>query len=141
MLFGMTEAVRCNACGGRGWKIVTRRGNVAASMLGAAHSSREDCLHCDGPAPMPEMFEWEVILPTGDGGERLGPCGSNSGQATAMDELRKALRSMDPGQNARGRIVRRVFDFGVFMDDWRREVIFEAVVDLAGSVRFTQVES
>lgn len=90
---------------------------------------------------MPEMFEWEVLLPAEDGGERLGPCGSNSGQATAMDELRKALRRTDPGQNARGRIVRRVFDFGVAIDDWRREVIFEAVVDLAGSVRFTRVES
>jgi len=58
-----------------------------------------------------------------------------------MDELRKALRRIGPGQNARGRVVRRVFDFGVSIDDWRRDVIFEAVVDLAGSVRFTRVGS
>jgi|GEM_PF-607159 hypothetical protein len=141
MLFGMAEAVKCDACNGRGWKIVTRRGHVAASMLGAAQSSREDCLQCDGPSPVAERFEWEVLLPADDGGERLGPCGSTSGQATAMDELRKALRRIGPGQNARGRVVRRVFDFGVSIDDWRRDVIFEAVVDLAGSVRFTRVGS
>ncbi|MEU4411393.1 hypothetical protein AB0F88_43410 [Streptosporangium sp. NPDC023963] len=135
----MTTPVKCDECDGRGWKIVTRRGHVATSFLGGAVSSQEDCLYCDGPEPIVEMFEWEVF--TSEGVDRLGPCGTSSGQATSMDELRKALRRMEPQPALWGRITRRLYDFGMAPGDWSRQVIFHATVDLAGSVRFERRES
>ncbi|GAA5086058.1 hypothetical protein HNP84_009624 [Thermocatellispora tengchongensis] len=109
-------------------------------MLGTATSSREDCLYCDGPAPTLEMFDWEVLLPAEGGEERVSASGANSGQATAMDELRNALRRTEPREGAWGRITRRTYEFGAPVDDWRRELVFTAVLDLAGSVRFTRAE-
>lgn len=100
-------------------------------------SAREDCLYCDGPEQLVEMFEWEVFT-TSNGTDDLGPCGISSGQATAMDTLRTALRQMAPNTGAWGRITHRVYDFGKVPDDWSRQVIFRATVDPAGSVRFTR---
>ncbi|SDR05745.1 hypothetical protein [Thermostaphylospora chromogena] len=135
----MTSPVRCTACDGRGWKIVTRRGQVAATILGAAASSLEECLYCDGAESLVEMFEWEVFL-TADGTEEFGPCGTTSNQATAMDELRKALRRADPARRPWGRITHRVYEFGAVPDDWSRRVIFRACLDGAGQVRFVRVD-
>ncbi|MFI6989581.1 hypothetical protein [Nonomuraea wenchangensis] len=135
----MTTPVKCTACDGRGWKMVTRRGRVTAAMLGEATSSQEDCLYCDGGQLLVEMFEWETFL-TNAGTDELGPCGATSGQATSMDELRKALRQMDPAREPWGRITHRVYDFGTVPDDWSRRVIFRATLDLAGSVRFERTD-
>ncbi|MGV9382078.1 hypothetical protein ACWDRB_40140 [Nonomuraea sp. NPDC003707] len=135
----MTTPVRCTECEGRGWKIVTRRGHVAASGLGLAASAQEDCLHCPGPAETPqERFEWEVRI-TSEQGEALGPCGSSAFQATAMDELRKAMRGMPGDASIRGNIVRKVFDFGAGADGWSSRHIFRAYLDPAGSVLFERV--
>ncbi|GAB3137657.1 hypothetical protein [Microbispora hainanensis] len=79
----MTTPVKCTACDGRGWKKVTRRGQVAAVALGMETSSREDCLYCDGGQVLVEMFEWEVFV-TADGTDELGPCGISAGQATSI---------------------------------------------------------
>ncbi|MEV0309311.1 hypothetical protein [Nonomuraea fuscirosea] len=135
----MTTPVRCTECEGRGWKIVTRRGHVAASGLGLAASAQEDCLHCPGPTETPqERFEWEVRI-TSEQGEALGPCGSSAFQATAMDELRKAMRSMPGDASIRGSIVHKVFDFGAGADGWSSRHIFRAYLDPAGSVLFERV--
>ncbi|WP_235854558.1 hypothetical protein [Nonomuraea aridisoli] len=136
MLSGMTTPVRCTECEGRGWKIVTRRGHVTASGLGLAASAQEDCLHCAGPTETPqERFEWEVRIPS-EQGDALGPCGSSLFQATAMDELRKAMRNMPVGTPVRGSIVHKVFDFGASSDGWSSRQIFRAYLDPAGSVLF-----
>ncbi|MEV4242555.1 hypothetical protein ACWDOR_12100 [Streptosporangium canum] len=133
----MTTPVKCTECDGRGWKIVTRRGCVAAMGLHMELSAREDCLYCAGPEQVVEMFEWEVFTTSG-GTDDLGPCGTSSGQAPSMDALRTALRQMAPNTGAWGRITHRVYDFGTVPDDWSRQVIFRATVDPAGSVRFTR---
>jgi hypothetical protein len=141
MLSGMTTPVRCTECDGRGWKIVTRRGHVAASTLGMASSAKEDCLYCDGAdqgSALGELFEWEVHITAGHG-EELGPCGATPFQATAMDELRKAMRGMPEGAAVRGRIVHSVYDIGAAPDDHSRREIFRASLDPAGMVRFTRV--
>jgi hypothetical protein len=135
----MTTPVKCTVCDGRGWKIVTRRGQVAAATLGLATSSREDCLYCDRGQMLVEMFEWEVFV-TADGTDELGPCGTSSGQATSMDELRKALRRMDPARKPWGRITHRVYDFGTVPDDWSRRIIFRATLDAAGQVHFERAD-
>ncbi|MEU6409404.1 hypothetical protein [Microbispora sp. NPDC046933] len=135
----MTTPVKCTACDGRGWKIVTRRGQVAAVALGLETSSREDCLYCDGGQVLVEMFEWEVFV-TADGTDVLGPCGTSAGQATSMDELRTALRRMDPARQPWGRITHRVYDFGTVPDDWSRRIIFRATLDAAGQVRFERTD-
>ncbi|MFK4035602.1 hypothetical protein ACI2LC_07365 [Nonomuraea wenchangensis] len=135
----MTTPVRCTECEGRGWKIVTRRGHVAASGLGLAASAQEDCLQCPGPAEAPqERFEWEVRI-TSEQGDALGPCGSSAFQATAMDELRKAMRGMPGDASIRGCIVHKVFDFGAGADGWSSRHIFRAYLDPAGSVLFQRV--
>ncbi|WP_405396254.1 hypothetical protein [Microbispora hainanensis] len=135
----MTTPVKCTACDGRGWKIVTRRGQVAAVAFGMETSSREDCLYCDGGQVLVEMFEWEVFV-TADGTDELGPCGTSAGQATSMDELRTALRRMDPARQPWGRITHRVYDFGTVPDDWSRRIIFRATLDAAGQVRFERTD-
>jgi hypothetical protein len=135
MLSGMTTPVRCTECDGRGWKIVTRRGHVAATGLGLAASAQEDCLHCPGPAETPqERFEWEVRVPS-EQGDALGSCGSSAFQATAMDELRKAMRGAGD-VSVRGLIVHKVFDFGAGPDALSSRHIFRAYLDPAGSVLF-----
>ncbi|MFG1708697.1 hypothetical protein ACFLIM_36420 [Nonomuraea sp. M3C6] len=135
----MTTPVRCTECDGRGWKIVTRRGHVTASGLGLAASAQEECLYCPGPAETPqERFEWEVRIDSGQG-EALGPCGSSAFQATAMDELRRALRGMPQEAAVRGSIAHKVFDFGAAADGWSSREIFRAFLDPAGSVRFERV--
>ncbi|MEU8109497.1 hypothetical protein AB0C18_37925 [Nonomuraea muscovyensis] len=135
----MTTPVRCTECEGRGWKIVTRRGHVAASGLGLAASAQEDCLYCPGPAETPqERFEWEVRI-TSEQGDALGPCGSSAFQATAMDELRKAMRGLPCDGSIRGSIVHKVFDFGAGADGWSSRHIFRAYVDPAGSVLFERI--
>ncbi|MEU9835997.1 hypothetical protein AB0D67_31055 [Streptosporangium sp. NPDC048047] len=103
-------------------------------------SAREDCLYCDGPSHVVEMFEWEVFLAS-EGTDELGPCGISSGQATAMDTLRATLRRLPPGAPAWGRITHRVYDFCTMPDDWSRRVIFRATLDAAGSVRFERTAS
>lgn len=136
MLSGMTTPIRCTECDGRGWKIVTRRGHVAATGLGLAASAQEDCLHCPGPAETPqERFEWEVRIPSKQG-DALGPCGSAAFQATAMDELRKAMRGIPGDVSVRGSIVHKVFDFGAGPDALSSRHIFRAYLDPAGSVLF-----
>ncbi|WP_433352825.1 hypothetical protein ACQP25_06225 [Microtetraspora malaysiensis] len=135
----MTTPVKCTACDGRGWKIVTRRGQVTATVLGYETSSREDCLYCDGPEPLAEMFEWEVFL-TADGIDEIGPCGTSSQQAASMDALRMALRQVPANAQAWGRITHRVYDFGTVPDDWSRRVIFKATLDAAGQVRFERAD-
>ncbi|MEV0382768.1 hypothetical protein [Nonomuraea sp. NPDC050643] len=135
----MTTPVRCTECDGRGWKIVTRRGHVTASGLGLAASAQEDCLYCPGPAETPqERFEWEVRVAS-EQGEALGPCGSSAFQATAMDELRKAMRGMPRDASIHGSIAHKVFDFGTATDGWASRDIFRAFLDPAGSVRFERV--
>src|SRR5437868_4281795 len=112
MLSVMTAMDRCAACEGRGWVIVTRRGQVAASRLGMAQSAQRDCLSCEGPDPrfVPgEMFDWEVFIDSRRGDE-IGPCGSTSYQATSMDELRTAMRKLAPDTSVWGRITHKVFD-------------------------------
>ncbi|GGQ05988.1 hypothetical protein GCM10010140_40450 [Streptosporangium pseudovulgare] len=136
----MTTPVKCTECDGRGWKIVTRRGCVAASALQMEPSAREDCLYCDGPSHVVEMFEWEAFV-TADSTEGLGPCGSSSSQAAAMDALRLALRKAGMPSAAWGRITHRVYDFCTMPDDWSRRVIFRATLDAAGSVRFERTAS
>ncbi|GGT08504.1 hypothetical protein GCM10010156_76870 [Planobispora rosea] len=136
----MATPVKCTECDGRGWKIVTRRGCVAAMGLHMEQSSREDCLYCDGPEQLAEMFEWEVFLTSG-GTEELGPCGTGPGQATSMDALRTALLRLETNVSAWGRIIHRVYDFGTLPDDWSRHVIFRTSVDPAGAVRFERVSS
>ncbi|MEV6040295.1 hypothetical protein AB0L65_54945 [Nonomuraea sp. NPDC052116] len=135
----MTTPVRCTECDGRGWKIVTRRGHVTAAGVGLAASAREECLYCPTPAETPhERFEWEVRVPSAQG-EALGPCGSSAFQATAMDELRKAMRGMPRDVSIRGGIALMVYDFGAGDDGWSKREIFRACVDPAGSVRFERV--
>ncbi|MBB2914816.1 hypothetical protein FHS43_006128 [Streptosporangium becharense] len=136
----MTTPVKCEECDGRGWKIVTRRGCVAATVLRMETSSREDCLYCDGAEQVIEMFEWEVFL-SANGTDQLGPCGTSSSQAASMDDLRMALRRLAANTGAWGRITHRLYDFGTVPDDWSRRVIFKATVDPAGSVRFERVAS
>ncbi|MEV4105546.1 hypothetical protein AB0J42_35335 [Nonomuraea sp. NPDC049649] len=136
----MTTPVKCTACDGRGWKIVTRRGRVTATMMREATSSQEDCVYCDEGQLFVEMFEWETFL-TGTGTDERGPCGASSGQATSMDELRKALRRMDPDSEPWGRITHRISDFSAFPDNSSRRVIFLATLDPAGSVRFERVSA
>ncbi|MGW0808344.1 hypothetical protein [Nonomuraea sp. NPDC002799] len=106
-----------------------------------ATSAKEDCLFCDGSnqgGALGELFEWEVRLTAGQG-EELGPCGASPFQATAMDELRKAMRGMPEGAAVRGRIVHSVRDFGALPDDHFRREIFRASLDPAGMVRFERV--
>jgi hypothetical protein len=134
----MTRLVKCSQCSGRGWKIVTRRGHVAAAALGLATSSREECLYCEGGELLAEMFDWEIFIPV-DGVDQLGPCGTSAWQATSMDALRAALRRMDPAAKPWGRIIHRFYDFGVLPDEWSRRGIFHATLDPAGSVRFERV--
>jgi hypothetical protein len=131
MLSGMTTQVSCTACSDRGWKIVTRRGHVAAARFGMAESARQQ---------PEEMFEWEVFVTSG-AGEELGPCGSSSFQATAMDALRTAMRRLPADACVRGLITHKVYDFGMVADDWSRREIFRASLDVAGSVRFERVTS
>ncbi|MCF6470465.1 hypothetical protein FAF44_18990 [Nonomuraea sp. MG754425] len=106
-----------------------------------AASAKEDCLFCGGldqGGALGELFEWEVRLTAGQG-EELGPCGASPFQATAMDELRKAMRGMPQDAAARGRIVHSVHDFGAAPDDHSRREIFRASLDPAGMVRFERV--
>ncbi len=103
-------------------------------------SAQEDCLFCERPRQLVEMFEWEVFV-TSEGTDRLGPCGISSGQATAMDTLRTTLARMNSNAAVWGRITHRIYDFGTMPDDWSRRVIFRATVDPAGSVRFKRVAS
>lgn len=139
MLSGMTTPVTCTECEGRGWKIVTRRGNVAASGLGLAASAQEDCLFCDGPTETPrEGFEWEIRIRS-ESGETPGPSGWSAFQATAMDELRTAMRGMSRETVVQGIIRHTVFDFGAGEHPWTQREIFRANVDPAGSVRFERV--
>lgn len=86
---------------------------------------------------MVEIFEWEVFVAE-DGGDRLGPCGTNGFQATAMDQLRAALRGMDPRLRVWGRITKRFGESGTPAKHWLSSVIFRADVDPAGSVRWTR---
>ncbi|MBF8192169.1 hypothetical protein ITP53_42130 [Nonomuraea sp. K274] len=112
---------------------------MTASGLGLAASAQEDCLYCPGPAETPhERFEWEVRVDAGQG-EALGPCGSCAFQATAMDELRKAMRAMPRDAAIRGGIVHKVCDFGAGADGWSSREIFRASLDPAGAVRFERV--
>ena len=136
----MTEPVKCAECDGRGWKIVTRRGCIAAASMYMEQSAQEDCLFCEGQRQLVEMFEWEVFV-TSEGTDQLGPCGISSGQATAMDTLRTTLARMSSNAAVWGRITHRIYDFGTMPDDWSRRVIFRAAVDPAGSVRFERVAS
>lgn len=115
---------------------MTRRGRVAAVVLQEAVSSVEDCLYCDGPEEVAEMFEWETFAT--EGTDDLRACGTSSGQATSMDMLRTALLRLD-SPTAWGRITHRVYDFGIVPDDWSRRVIFRATVDPSGSVRFERI--
>jgi len=141
MLCRMTTPVRCTECDGRGWKIVTRRGNAAAVVLGMASSAVTECRRCDGPGrvcPEGEVFEWEVRVSAGHG-EELGACGSSPFQATAMDELRKAMRGMPAGPSVRGLIARSVYGPGAVQDTMSRCEVFRARLDPAGSVRFERV--
>ncbi|MEV0594461.1 hypothetical protein [Nonomuraea cavernae] len=137
----MTTPVRCTECDGRGWKIVTRRGNAAAVVLGMASSAVTECLRCDGPeraCSEGEVFEWEVRVSAGNG-EELGACGSSPFQATAMDELRTAMRGMPVGAFVRGRITHSVYGPGAVPDEASRCEVFRAHLDPAGSVRFERV--
>ncbi|WP_232320029.1 hypothetical protein [Herbidospora daliensis] len=131
----MTTPVKCEACDGRGWKIVTRRGQATARLLGLETSAPEDCLFCDGPLQMSEMYEWEVFHSIG-GTDRIGPCGTTSQQASSMDELRAALRQTPADVSVWGRIKRRAYRFGFVQDDRDCEVLFHATLDGAGQVRF-----
>lgn len=139
MLSGMTTPVRCTECEGRGWKIVTRRGHVAASGLGLAASTQEDCLYCAGPADTPqEGFEWEIRI-LGEGGEMPGPGGWSAFQATSMDQLRTAMRGMPREISIKGSIRHKFYDFGAGENAWAQREIFLAYVDPAGAVRFERV--
>ncbi|MET9339348.1 hypothetical protein [Nonomuraea sp. NPDC003804] len=132
----MTEPVRCSECNGRGWKIATRRGHVAASRLGLATSVRQDCLYCEGAGVPAERFEWEVFVGA-KGGEALEASGTSPFQATAMDALRTAMRDLPA--NAWGQIRHQVYDVGAVADDHSSRIIFRAFLDAAGSVRFERV--
>ncbi|WP_250906659.1 hypothetical protein [Nonomuraea sp. NEAU-A123] len=137
----MTTPVRCTECDGRGWKIVTRRGNVAAVVLGMASNAAVECPLCEGPERVcseGEVFEWEVRVGAGHGDE-LGASGSSSFQATAMDELRKAMRRMPEGASVRGRITHSVYGLGAVADEASRREVFRAHLDPAGTVRFERV--
>ncbi len=136
MLCDMTEPVRCSECSGRGWKIATRRGHVAASRFGLATSVRQNCLHCEGPDAPSERFEWEVFVNT-KSGDRLEASGASPFQATAMDALRTAMRDLPSG--AWGQISHRVYDVGAVADDHSSRIIFRTFLDAAGSVRFERV--
>ncbi|MER7506653.1 hypothetical protein AB0L05_41640 [Nonomuraea pusilla] len=138
----MTTPVRCEECDGRGWKIVTRRGNVAAAALGMASSVVVECLHCDGTeqtSPEGEVFEWEVRIDAGAGDE-LGASGFSPFQATAMDELRKAMRTAPDGVFVYGRIILRLSGVGDASGEVSRREVFRASLDPAGSVRFERVD-
>ncbi|MET8000984.1 hypothetical protein [Nonomuraea glycinis] len=137
----MTTPVRCTDCDGRGWKIVTRRGHVTASGLGLATSAQEDCLHCVGPTEMPrEGFEWKFRIQT-ESGETPGLSGWSAFQATAMDELRTAMRGMPREFAIQGIIQHKFYDFGAGESGWTQREIFRAYVDPAGSVRFERVSA
>ncbi len=139
MLSGMTTPVRCTECDGRGWKIVTRRGHATAAGMGLAASAQEECLHCQGPAETPqERFDWEVRIPTQEG-DVLGPCGSSGFQATAMDELRKAMRRIPGDASVQGTIVHKVYDFGAGPDAVSSRLIFRAYLDPAGYILFERL--
>jgi hypothetical protein len=140
MLTGMTTPVRCTECEGRGWKIVTRRGHVTASGLGLAASAQEDCLFCIGsPERQREGFSWTVRVLTKNS-EVAGPSGWSGFQATAMDELRTAMRAMPRESSIRGSIRHTCYDFGAGENAQAHREIFRAYVDPAGSVRFERVE-
>ncbi len=112
---------------------------MAAAGLGLAASAQEDCLHCDGPTETPqEGFEWEIRI-LGENGETPGLSGWTTFQATAMDELRTAMRSMERETPIKGIIRHRVYDFGVGGHTWTLREIFRAYVDPAGAVRFDRV--
>ncbi|MEO3795798.1 hypothetical protein ABGB14_36800 [Nonomuraea sp. B10E15] len=140
MLTGMTTPVRCTECEGRGWKIVTRRGHVTASGLGLAASAQEDCRSCTGSSEtLREGFSWAVRILT-ENGEIVGPSGWSGFQATAMDELRTAMRAMSREAAVRGSIWHTFHDFGAGESAQAQREIFRAYVDPAGSVRFERVE-
>ncbi|MFB4288968.1 hypothetical protein ACBI99_15095 [Nonomuraea sp. ATR24] len=140
MLTGMTTPVRCTECEGRGWKIVTRRGHVTASGLGLAASAQEDCLSCTGTPETPrEGFSWAIRVLT-ENGEVAGPMGWSAFQATAMDELRTAMRAMPREASIQGSIRHTFYDFGAGESAQSQREIFRAYVDPAGSVRFERVE-
>ncbi|MGW7483482.1 hypothetical protein ACWGH8_33415 [Nonomuraea muscovyensis] len=110
-------------------------------MLGVASSAQAECDHCDGAEHAPpagEVFEWEVRVGAGAADE-LEACGSSPFQATAMDELRKAMRGMPAGAPVHGRITLSVYGLGAVVDEASRRKVFRAYLDPAGSVRFERV--
>ncbi|RJL31811.1 hypothetical protein [Bailinhaonella thermotolerans] len=87
----------------------------------------------------PVRFEWEVFY-SHQGEQKLGPCGVNVFQATAMDQLRTALRRFPPDAEAWGRICKRVYDHNAFPPECSRYEVWRAELDAAGSVRWQIVQ-